>query len=322
MPSGFTHVLLARTFPDRSGIKDDELGLLLDQYMPYFQLGAMAPDLPYSQQIKWKFGEDEANLANKFHYDKTTEIPLRAFEYIKNLKGEEKDKALAFFLGYAAHIVADGIIHPYVRDKVGDYDENQDKHRELEMRIDVFFLDKLTKGSVNLNYSNIHDIIKDPLQDFGTISRLFSKLVNEVYGADIEPKDVVGWVNNMHTVFEAAESSNNQFYAKIPGFKGYLYLDNDEVLKNHQADLILRLNEPKDRDQNFAGKDIRFFEDCLPSFYSAFKKVATAAYEYTFNGGPMLTAMNFPAINLDTGRPLTAKSGNDLDANASFWGLV
>lgn len=320
MPSGFTHVMLVRTFPESVGIKDDELGLLLDQYMPYFQLGAMAPDLPYSQQIKWKFGEEEAHLADKFHYEKTTEIPLRAFEYIKGLSGADRDKAFAFFLGFAAHIVADGIIHPYVRDKVGDYEKNKDAHRELEMRIDVFFLDKLTNG-LNLNSTNIHDLIRDPLKDFKTISKLFSKLVNEVYGADIEPKDVVGWVNNMHTVFEAAESSNNQYYAKIPGFSGYLYLDKDEVLKNHQADLILKLHEPKDRDQNFAGRDVRFFEDCLPSFYSAFKKVATAAYEYTFNEGSMLTALNFPAINLDTGRPLTATSGNDLNANASYWGL-
>lgn len=319
MPSGFTHVMLAKTFPENAGIKDDDLGLLLDQHMTYFQLGAMAPDLPYSQQIKWKFGEEEAHLADKFHYEKTTEIPLRAFEYIKKLTGADRDKAFAFFLGFAAHIVADGIIHPYVRDKVGDYEENKDTHRELEMRLDVFFLYRLTNG-LNLNYTNIHDQIRDPLTDFGAISKLFSKLVNEVYGADIDPKDVVGWVNNMHTVFEAAESSNNQYYAKIPGFSGYLYLDKDEVLKNHQADLILRLNEPTDRDQNFAGKDIRFFEDCLPSFYSVFKKVATAAHEFTFNEGPILTAMNFPAINLDTGRPLTA--GNDLNANASYWRLV
>jgi len=321
MPSGITHVLLARTFPGKAAIKDEDLGLLLIEHMPYFQLGAMAPDLPYSQQPKWIFGKKKYDLANKFHYKETTKIPIRAFDHIKNLKGEDKDKAFAFFLGFAAHIVADGIIHPYVRDKVGDYEEHKNEHRELEMRLDVFFVDRLTNG-LNLNDTNIHDVITDPLKDFKTISTLFSKLVNEVYGAKIDANDVIGWVKDMRNIFEVAESSNNQYYAKVPGFSGFLYKDKDEVLKKYQSDLILKLHEPKDRDQNFAGKDVRFFEDCLPSFYSAFKKVAVAAYEYTFNDGPILTATNFPEINLDTGRPLTADKGNDLSANASYWRLV
>lgn len=321
MPSGFTHVLLARTFPGKAEIKDEGLGILLLEHMPYFQLGAMAPDLPYSQQAKWIFGKEEAHLADKFHYEKTTEIPIKAFEYIKSLNGENREKALAFFLGFAAHIVADGIIHPYVRDKVGDYEKHKNEHRELEMRLDVFFVDRLTNG-LNLNDTNIHDVITDPLVDFKTISELFSKLVNEVYGAKIDAEDVIGWVKDMRLVFELAESSNNGYYSKIPGFSGFLYKDKAEVLKKHQSDLILKLHEPKDRDQNFAGKDVRFFDDCLPSFYSAFKKVAMAAHEYTFKDGPILTAANFPAINLDTGRPLTADRGNDLNADASYWGLA
>jgi hypothetical protein len=134
------------------------------------------------------------------------------------MSGEEKDHAFAFFLGFAAHIVADGIIHPYVRDKVGDYHDNQNDHRILEMRLDVFFLHELTKGfgeSLNFNFTNIHDQIKDPLTNFRHVSSLFSQLIKEVYGKEVTAETAEEWVEDMHTVFELAESSNNQYYAII-----------------------------------------------------------------------------------------------------------
>lgn len=325
MPSGFTHMLLAKTFPEKAGIKDDDLGLLLDSYMSYFQLGAIAPDLPYSQQLMSITGRKETKLADNFHYENTTGVPLKAFEKLKKLKGEERDQAFAFFLGFVAHIVADGIIHPYVRDKVGDYHENQNEHRMLEMRLDVFFLHELTKGhgsSLNLNYTNFHDQILDPLKNFGHISRIFADAISEVYGAKVESSDVEEWVGDMHTMLELAESSNNQYYAIVPGLKGYLFKDKDDVLKNHQDDLILRKNDAKKREINFAGRDVHFFDDCLPSFYKVFKQIAQPAYDFIYNDGPELNSSNFPAINLDTGRPLVANAGNDLDASAAYWELA
>lgn len=326
MPSGYTHILLAKTFPEKAGIKNEELGLILDLSMPYFQLGAMAPDLPYSQQLLSLTGRNEIEFADKFHYEKTNLVPIKAFEVIKNIDGTEKDQAFSFFLGFVAHVVADGIIHPYVRDKVGDYNKhNKDAHRILEMHLDVFFLHELTKNSgrsLNLNYTNLHDQILDPLTNFSHVSTLFSKVIEEVYGKKILKETVEEWVRDMHQVFELAESSNNQYYSMVPGLKGFLFKDTDEVLQNHQGDLLLRVNEAKNREINFAGKDIHFFNDCVPSFYIAFKKVALAAYEFVYKGGAVLNESIFPAINLDTGRPLLASSGKDLDSKASYWEMA
>ena len=66
--------------------------------------------------------------------------------------------AFCFFVGYIAHIVADGIIHPFIRDMVGDYHEHQEEHRVLEMKLDVLLYDYLTESSgsaLNLNNTNL-----------------------------------------------------------------------------------------------------------------------------------------------------------------------
>lgn len=327
MPSGFTHILLAKTFADKTGLKDHQLGWILDSNMHYFQLGALGPDLPYSQLLTSPLnGKEESEPANKFHYENTNEIPVKAFDRIKGLdETESKDQLFAFFLGFAAHVVADGIIHPYVRDKVGDYEDNKNEHRKLEMRLDVLFLHDLTKNSgkpINLNDTNLHDQIRDALSDFSHISNLFSELIKEIYALEVTPNKIEKWVHDMHKVFEMAESSNNRYYSFMPGAGGYLFKDDEEVLRNHQDDLILKMNEAKKRDMNFAGRDIHFINDCIPSFYSAFKKVAITAFEYVYGNGNKLSHSDFPAINLDTGRPLIASKGTDLSADASFWGLA
>lgn len=324
MPSGYTHMLLAKTFPEKSGLKDDDPGLLLDSCMSYFQLGAIGPDIPYSQEAFSITGRKEVKIADKFHYEKTTDIPLQAFEMIKQMPdGAKKDQAFAFILGFVAHIVADGIIHPYVRDKVGNYEQNKNAHRMLEMRLDVFFLDHLTKGngpSLNLNYTNMHDQILDSLRDFRHVSSMFAKVITDVHKVEVSPETVEEWIKDMHRIFEVAESSNNQFYAQFPGASGYLFKDKKEVLKHHQSDLVLKADEAKGRERNFAGRDIHFFDDCVPSFYKVFKGIALLAYNFVYLGGEPLSPEDFPAINLDTGRPLVA--GNDLNQNAPYWGLA
>lgn len=325
MPSGYTHILLAKTFIEKSNLVDHELGLLLAENMKYFQLGALAPDLPYSQ-LMGLMNRGSAKIADKFHYNKTNNIPIRAFNRVKALVGDEKDQAFAFFLGYACHVVADGIIHPFIRDKVGDYQENQTAHRTLEMRIDVLFLNELTKASghaQNLNFTNLHDQIIDPLsRKFNHISSLFSRLIFEVYGDKISKEEVEEWIKDMHQVLETAEGENNQFYARLPVLKDYLFKDINDVPQNGDKDLLLKANEAKGREINFRGKDIHFFNDCVPSFYVAFKKVATDAYDFVFNNGAIFNNTSLPGINLDTGRPLLVADGKDLNSKATYWELA
>ncbi len=55
---------------------------------------------------------------------------FQSFVRLKELKGQ-LDVGIhyhmfTFFLGYISHVLADGIIHPFVRDKVGEYSEKDD----------------------------------------------------------------------------------------------------------------------------------------------------------------------------------------------------
>lgn len=326
MPSGYTHMLLARTFKEEAGLTDHELDFILGEQIKYFQLGALGPDLPYSQELTLA-NRSAAQIADKFHYEKTNQIPIRAFNRIKNMvEGEKQDQAFAFFLGFASHIVADGIIHPFVRDKVGDYEKNKPDHRTLEMRLDVIFLNHLTKTSgrgQNLNNTNFHDQILDPLnKDFTHISSLFSRLIFEVYGPRLSPSDVEGWVKGMHRVFEIAESSNNQFYAWMPIMRDYLFHDHKKVIAEAEQDLLLKVNEANNRDVNFAGKDVHFIKDCVPAFHRVFKKVALSAYEFVYENGNKFDGTCLPSINLDTGRSLLIADGKNLNAKADYWEMA
>lgn len=326
MPSGYTHCILAQEFNERTNHGNNDLKYLLHEKIRYFQLGALGPDLAYSQQIKMN-GQDK--VADKLHYEFTNLIPLKALDKIKLLEtSDQKDEAFCFFLGYASHVVADGVIHPFIRDKVGDYTQNKTAHRVLEMRLDVILLNEFSKqksGGVglNLNYTNMHDQIRDPItRDFKHISKLFADVINDVHKLEITPENIESWVEDMHVIFAAAESENNQFYANLPMLKKYLFKDISDVIKNKDQDLILKKNEAKGRQTNFLNKDVHFINDCIPMFYNAFAPIALKMFSYIYGTGSQLNEYSIPGINLDTGRELTFNDGNDLDKGVTFWGQV
>lgn len=328
MPSGLTHILLSRTLNQNSPFKNDDLVDLLDAKNKVFQLGALAPDLAYSQQTPLDdLMSDEDEFADLFHYERTNQIPLKAFDKIKALpEGNTKDILFCFFLGYVSHLVADGIIHPFVRDKVGNYEDNSNEHRALEMRLDAIFLDHITNKygtSVDVNVAGLQDQIGDVKSaELGVISKVFSELILDVYGRNLDPEEIVDWVSDLKGIFNTAANKNNCYYAYIPGMKTYLYNDTKKVLKNKEQDLLLKVGEAKGRTQNFLGKDVHFLNDCVPQFYRYFGEIALQAYMFCYQNGPAISASMLDAINLDTGRSLLADGGKDLDSTVAYWGQV
>lgn len=328
MPSGLTHILLVKTLNENSRFQNEDLQDLLDAKIKVFQLGALAPDLAYSQQTPLvDLISDEDECADLFHYESTNQIPLKAFERLKVLpEGKTKDILFCFFLGYVSHLVADGIIHPFVRDKVGNYEDNSSDHRALEMRLDAIFLDFITSKhgtSVDVNVAGVQDQIGDVKeQELKEISILFSDLIEEVYDKKIAPKEIVNWVSDLKNIFNMAANENNCFYAYIPGMKSYLYNDTKKVLSEKDKDLWLRVGDAKGRSQNFLGRDVHFLNDCVPQFYRYFSEIALQAYLYCYEDGPAISASKLEAINLDTGRLLIADGGKNLDGKVAFWESV
>lgn len=323
VPSGFTHMIMARRFNEVSGHGVDGLDFLLSEMLPFFQIGSIAPDLPYSQAIRLQNSDE--TLGDDFHWRRTTAIPLAAFPRIQAMPdGELRDEAFSFFLGYVAHVVGDGVCHPFVRDKVGDYLDNKTAHRVLEMRLDVILLHELTSRSgsgVNFNFTRFPDQVTDLLSksSFSYTADLLAELIREIYGRRVAGKQIREWIGDISTIVKVAANKNNFYYAKFPAMKNVLFPDVADVIRDNDQDLILEPDGARGRKLNFAGCRIHFIEDCLSAFYRAFTPLAVHAYRHVYEGAPPLTEKELPAINLDTGRGLAVSDGNDLDQPVVYW---
>ncbi len=319
MASGLTHILLTKRLQDK--FEDGQLKNILAYAADSFQVGAVGPDLPYASIADNDFFSNESPLADDFHYRLTNEIPIQSFQKLRSIKGQIGEELhchlFSFFLGYTSHVLADGIIHPFVRDKVGEYIDNQAEHRSLEMQLDVLFFEELTKNSglgAELNYTNVHDEISNflALEFNDEIVKTFSSMIQTVYGKEYSVDKIQGWIKGLHQMFEVAEGDHPRFYRNLEA-NSFTFRNRDDIDKGRAVTLI----KPKDRDINFLKvEEIDFFQDCIPQYYRRFVPIATKAYQYVFEEGVALNEMDIPPINLDTGRLLPA---NDLNTIPEFW---
>uniref|UniRef100_UPI0032168672 zinc dependent phospholipase C family protein n=1 Tax=uncultured Draconibacterium sp. TaxID=1573823 RepID=UPI0032168672 len=320
MASGLTHILLTKKLQDK--FSDGDLKDILAMCADAFQVGAVAPDLPYASIVDNNFFlSNESLLADNFHYRQTNQIPLLALKKLKSLNGkidvEVHYHMFSFFLGYISHVIADGVIHPFVRDMVGEYEEHQAEHRSLEMQLDVLFMEELTKDTgftSELNYSNLHDELLNFKEVPGSsiIIELFSELISEVYYEDYPVKKILGWIDGLHRMFEVAEGDHPRFYRVLKS-NSFTYRNRADIIREK----AVVLNKPVDRKVNFLKVDeVNFFEDCVPQYYLKFTEIAKQAYEYVFENEKELDEKDIPLINLDTGR---LAENNNLDVIPEFW---
>lgn len=320
MASGLTHILLTKKLQDI--LSDGKLKDILAYGADSFQVGAVAPDLPYASILDNDFFfSNESSLADKFHYEKTNQIPLQSLKKIKSLNGIIKEEIhyhiFSFFIGYISHVVADGIIHPFIRDKVGEYAENKAEHRSLEMQLDVLFFEELTNKTgfiTELNYSNIHDELQNfsEIDGVDKIIEIFSELIKDTYNEHYSVDEIMGWVNGIHRMFEVAEGDFPHFYRNLKA-NSFSFKNRDDI----DRDKAILLKKSKDREINFLKiEDIDYFKDCIPQFYIRFKQIVQKSYEYVFENEPELNETDIPSINLDTGRLADA---NNLDLIPEFW---
>jgi hypothetical protein len=326
-------MLLAKGMQERlAGVENRDLRDRLAAMQDFFLVGAVAPDLPYASAADRFIFDSESELADSFHYDNTNSLPLLALSKVRTLHESGAapqlvDAVFAFVLGYISHLVADGIIHPFVRDKVGDYKENSREHRALEMALDVLFLDALTVSSgegSDFNFTNLHDDLLN-FDDYGPITDLvvdaFRQCIREVYGHDLSSEKIRGWVTGLHRLFEVAEGEQFPWlYRRLEITGAFAYRNIEDIRLKRET--FLCLGKPKDRDENFLLKDkVHFLEDCVPQFYQVFVPLAERVHQYVFQPEAELTIadINIPAIDLDTGRLLVAKG---LENRPVLWSLA
>ncbi len=326
MASGITHILLMKNL--QSILPDSPLKHQLAAGRDFLQVGAVGPDLPYASIADSDlFFSTESDLADKFHYEKTNQVPLKALEEIKANRDSYTRRELRymfnFFVGFISHIVADGITHPFIRDKVGDYKEHQSQHRILEMRLDVLLFHYLTEYSgkpVELNFTNIHDELKNFNNSFypeaDKVIDLFVKKIREVYSANYSRNQIYDWITGLHRMWGVAEGNHPAIYKEISFIGEFLFSNYDELSSKYSD--ILTLTVPIDRSENFLHQEkVHFFDDCIPRFNNTFIPIAQKLYNYIFEDGADITEADILPIDLDTGRALA--KNNNLDLIPSYW---
>jgi len=338
MASGYSHILITKWVRDALPGVNEELDNIIDAGQYLFQLGAVAPDLPYASIADGDlFLSNESKVADFFHYYHTNQIPLRALDKLKNTDNIDfKYAAFAFFTGYLSHVIIDGLVHPFVRDMVGDYEQNQAAHRSLEMAIDVLLYDYFTRDSGeadNLRAANLYKELKSVDEETYKmqIFELFSYLICNIYSdemkkeklkqKDVNSKKIDGWKNGLMTLFKVAETNVPRIYFIEKLQNSFFFQDSNEVLNDPEKYLLLTPEKVQGNDNKIFNNStqIHFINDILPKIADVLTEALQISYNYVFENGPRPTEITIPQINLDTGRSLAVNGGKNLNEMVKLW---
>ncbi len=319
MPSGISHMLLSRYLPIEN---DRPFRYKLTANTRYFQIGSIAPDLPYASVSDNDFLDSDSELANLFHFTSPGQdaslapnrLPFLGLERVKTSleNGAEKRGCDAFFwflVGYVSHLIADGVCHPFVMDKVGRYEgPNKAEHRALEMGIDVLLFKHFTQTSghaIEAGYARMDRFIKsfNDLKYSDMVCSQFANLISEIYGVAVLQEEVADWVEGMGRLFCLSTGKWPRWFRALDATQPFVFREIADL--DGQEDDYLALDRPRFWDGNFLGRDrIHFFEDCLPRFNENMLAFMEKAWSFVYESGPALDANDLPAYSLDTGRPV------------------
>ena len=117
MASGITHILLMKNLQQILPV-GTKPKLKLARTRDILNVGAIAPDLPYASIADSDFFlKTESELADKFHYENTNELPLKAFHYIQSIKSEKTLTEINFlfsFFNLSAKVFISGMLIEYL----------------------------------------------------------------------------------------------------------------------------------------------------------------------------------------------------------------
>jgi len=251
MPGAYAHMTLVNILSEPSRLEaipsfpESAISSVLD-YFKYCELGAVSPDYPYlavgsSSAAQW---------ADLMHYQNTGDVIKNSIEILRNETGETQRKALAWVLGYSAHVAMDVTIHPVVELKVGTYELNKTAHRVCEMNQDAFIFQRLNLGEVGLSEhldsgisacsatANEQDLDED-------IIKIWSQALQTVYSNEFEtnPPDINHWHGRFRLMVDNVAEEGNKLMPlarHVAVGHGLTYPSLDDV----EDQYILQLNTP------------------------------------------------------------------------------
>ncbi len=187
MPGAYTHITMANEASERIAMEQRDLPpaaiTACNKWLKYCELGAVSPDLPYLQRNS----SAASRWADTMHYKATDAVIRNVIAQLRDgpMSASEKQRGLAWLLGYTAHVVMDCTMHPVVNLRVGDYATHMTEHRICEMNQDVFIFDRLQLSvelSEHLDEGLAACRIDGTLDP--TIVTLWSNALKETHGVD------------------------------------------------------------------------------------------------------------------------------------------
>jgi hypothetical protein len=273
-------------------------------YLKFLELGAVSPDYPYldvtsGEAKKW---------ADVMHYTHTGDTVYTAATMVRDLpSGEDKDKCLAWLMGFVAHVVGDMCIHPVVYLKVGPYDQNATPHRRCEMHQDAFIFPRLGLGMPQTSEHIKSTIMKcgtnqEPHKIDPAVKNLLDNLLRTIH-ADLfasDPPDINNWHDKCYMILEQLLPTSSRlvpFARHVCNGIGLVYPETDRIdmgyIKNLRVPAADGIDQRKDYDE--------IFDFTIQRIREAWRDVARHALGIedllSFRGGEW---------NLDTGRDLAA----------------
>jgi len=210
MPGPYAHITLLHELmragtPESIFSQSSGFQTALERYFHYAALGAVSPDYPNLARRD----DSAVQWADTMHCTRAGEMIASGIRLVGGASGEARDKQLAWFLGYCAHVVTDVTIHPVVQAKVGVYAENQRHHRVCEMNQDSYIYRRMKLGEIGVSDSFARSVARCSTSGDGTgldhdIVTLWEGMLEDLYPEQFvtHPPMIASW----HRAFVATAS--------------------------------------------------------------------------------------------------------------------
>lgn len=279
MPGAYAHITLVNLAREPARLESgpgmsDAAALALGRWFKYCELGAVSPDYPYLAL------KSAANAwADLMHYERTGDMVKAGVEVVKGLSGFDKEKAFAWLLGYAAHVITDTTIHPVIELKVGPYAQNKTAHRRCEMHQDAYIFGRMNLGGVGLSEHLDSGIADCGPADGSLDSAIASSWRGILQGCHppqfaASPPDIDGWHRAFRRMVDDIAEEGNKLLPlarHVAVNCGLTYPNPGEIDKPEYIDGLVTPHGPLPYDQ--------IFDKALDHVVEGWHLIAAGVYE-------------------------------------------
>lgn len=311
MPGAYAHITLVnilkepRRLEKIPGFPREVIPAIL-KWFKFCELGAVSPDYPYLA-----IGDEDAKRwADIMHYTRTGDMIHAGVGRLLSMKGNARNKGIAWLLGYTAHVATDVTIHPVVELKVGKYQGHEKAHRICEMHQDAYIFQRLTLGEIGLSEHLDSGIAAcrdedDPGILDHDIRALWSGMLQDVHPEEFtaNPPDIDKWHRKFQSIIDNIAEEGGRlipFARHLAVDSGVMYPDKEDIDPQFIKGLATPMGQ-QDYDT--------IFDAAIGNVGKVWQVAASGATQ-----GKKTYLAGIGNCNLDTGR--------DENGRLVFWGVA